>query len=59
MEESINWLMQNRIVLETNNKFSLTEYGEKLIKKANSKTNVILEIRKNLEMEINEKLMNE
>ncbi len=59
LEESIKWLIQNKIVSEINKRFSLSDYGEKLINKANSKTNIIFEIWKNLETEINEKLEDE
>lgn len=59
LEESIKWLIKNGIVSETNKKFSLSDYGEKLINNASSKTNIMFEIWKNLETEINEKLKNE
>ncbi|RKD87785.1 hypothetical protein BC643_3792 [Mangrovibacterium diazotrophicum] len=59
LEESIKWLIQNGIISEANKKFSLSDYGEKLVNNANSKTNIIFEIWKNLETEINEKLKDE
>ena len=59
LHASIKWLLQYEIIIETNRKFSLSKYGERLIDKAKSEENTIWKTWNNLETHISEILITE
>ena len=56
MQESITWLVNKEMILKTKNLYSLSESGEKLLNKARSNSENLIQMWKTIEKDIQEML---
>lgn len=53
LQNSISWLVDKKIVIKEGNKYSLSENGKRIIEKAENKSKSVLQIWKEIEVDIN------